>query len=223
MSADIDEADIDEIAVERALEGDTTVPLTADEQNAVWQRLEADDCSAEEIAQVLGISSKTVVRWRTGFSTPIGRKGRPGALPPKLSDVLATPVPATPEAPTPTPTPAPAPAPAPSLSLVAQALRHDSKQIRTAGQRAKEQLNKLQALIDADAGKAAARAEVARLEAQLAEAKRRLKGSVPPTPAASTPEVSGADVWAWAKKHGYHVKPGRPPKELIERYREAQS
>ncbi len=75
---------IDEMAVELAMEGDTDVPLTAKEMKAAWRRLEARNLDASEIADLLGITPRTVFCWRQGM-TPVSRPdGQPGRSPPTL-------------------------------------------------------------------------------------------------------------------------------------------
>lgn len=71
MSAD----DIDEIAVERACKGDLTVTLNRAEAADAFRRLDARGLSAQEIADRLGTTQRTVVRWRTGEGSPISRPG----------------------------------------------------------------------------------------------------------------------------------------------------
>ena len=72
---------IDEIAVNRALEGDLTVTLTEPELQHVWERLETDEYSAEEIAETLGITRRTVTRWRAAGNVMQGRTGRSAVWP----------------------------------------------------------------------------------------------------------------------------------------------
>lgn len=65
--------DVDEIAVERAVRGDKTVRLNRAEHLAAWQILERRGNSSRGIAAILGITPRTVVRWRTGEALPISR------------------------------------------------------------------------------------------------------------------------------------------------------
>jgi hypothetical protein len=57
----------DEVAVERACDGDRSVQLSPDEMAAALTILEARGLSARVIAGRLGISQRTVVRWRNGY------------------------------------------------------------------------------------------------------------------------------------------------------------
>ncbi len=66
--------DIDEVAVERACQGDRTVPLNGAELAAAFHYLTARGCSASQIAGRLGVSDRTVKRWRTGTYMPQGRR-----------------------------------------------------------------------------------------------------------------------------------------------------
>lgn len=81
--------------------------------------------------------------------------------------------------------------------LINTAKAHPSKRIQAAGDRLIDQVNKLRALIvedqekhaarrQAEAEKAAARAEVERLEKQLAAAKAKLRGPAKPKPVGKT-------------------------------------
>lgn len=63
MPAGVSETHVDEIAVERALLGER-VPLTRAEMNAAWQELERRRVTAAEIARILHVAERTVVRWR---------------------------------------------------------------------------------------------------------------------------------------------------------------
>jgi len=68
--------DVDEVAVERACKGDRTVHLNRAEMAAAIDRLERRGLSANDIAEVLGTTSRTVVRSRTGdTSLPYSRPG----------------------------------------------------------------------------------------------------------------------------------------------------
>lgn len=69
----------DEVAVERAANGDRRVPLTRQEMAAAEALLNAHGYSAAAIADRLGVTERTVVRWRTGRTTlPHGRPRTPG-------------------------------------------------------------------------------------------------------------------------------------------------
>lgn len=65
--------DVDEVAVERAVAGDKTVPLSRAEHHAAWQRLERQGKSSRQIARILGVAPRTVVRWRCGEGFPAAR------------------------------------------------------------------------------------------------------------------------------------------------------
>lgn len=58
--------DVDMIAVERRCKGDHSVPLNQAETAAAFARLEVEGHSAKEIAALLGVSQRAVVRWRAG-------------------------------------------------------------------------------------------------------------------------------------------------------------
>jgi transposase-like protein len=57
---------IDHVAVERACEGDTRVNLTDAETAESFRRLEARGMGVASIAEVLGVTHRTVSRWRAG-------------------------------------------------------------------------------------------------------------------------------------------------------------
>lgn len=60
-------ADIDEVAVERAVLGGERVPvLTIRERGVAIDNLTARGLSAREIGRQLGVADRTVVRYRTG-------------------------------------------------------------------------------------------------------------------------------------------------------------
>lgn len=61
--ATVNETDVDEQAVERALLGER-VPLTRAEMTAAWQELETRGVTAAEIARLLHVAERTVQRWR---------------------------------------------------------------------------------------------------------------------------------------------------------------
>ena len=56
--------ELDEIAIERAISGDLTVPLTRAEEAEVTRRLTAQGCSIRTIADLLGTTTRTVSRHR---------------------------------------------------------------------------------------------------------------------------------------------------------------
>lgn len=68
-----DDGIVDEVAVERACEGDLTVGLTPTEAAAVWRTLEARGLSAAAIAGRMGVDKRQIVRWRAGDVNPSGR------------------------------------------------------------------------------------------------------------------------------------------------------
>lgn len=58
--------DIDDVAVERACNGDRSIRLNRDEVAEVHRILTARGMGPTEIAEVLGVSSRSVDRWRNG-------------------------------------------------------------------------------------------------------------------------------------------------------------
>jgi hypothetical protein len=67
--------DIDLVAVERALGGESPpVQLTDAEARFAWQLIHDPDTEiyAAELADLLGVSSRTVVRWRSARRTGAG-------------------------------------------------------------------------------------------------------------------------------------------------------
>ncbi len=66
--------DIDEVAVERACQGDRTVRLNAAELAAAFRYLESRGLSVSQISARLAVSDRTVKRWRTGTYMPQGRR-----------------------------------------------------------------------------------------------------------------------------------------------------
>lgn len=110
--------------------------------------------------------------------------------------------------------------------LINTAKGHPSKRIQNAADKLLDDIGRLRDLIKADeqkhaaareaaAVKAAARAEVERLERQLAEAKAKLRGTPVKSPVSSgAVEVIAADVRAWAAANGVEcpakgIVPGR--------------
>lgn len=65
--------DVDEVAVERAVLGDRTVHLTRAELFLAFTRLDAAGHSANSIGELLGVSERSVTRWRKGQAFPKGR------------------------------------------------------------------------------------------------------------------------------------------------------
>lgn len=66
--------DVDEVAVERACHGDRTIPLNRHELAAAFRHLDQHGQSIEQIAAILGVTARTVTRWRTGQTTPVSRR-----------------------------------------------------------------------------------------------------------------------------------------------------
>lgn len=64
---------VDEIAVERACRGDRSIPLNRAEMAAAFAYLDAHGYSHRRIADVLGVTDRTVCRWRANAANPRGR------------------------------------------------------------------------------------------------------------------------------------------------------
>lgn len=65
---------VDPLAVERAANGERGIPLNRREKAAVWELLEKRGLSARQIADLLGVTPKSVTRWRSGESNPVSRR-----------------------------------------------------------------------------------------------------------------------------------------------------
>jgi hypothetical protein len=59
--------DVDEVAVQRAVSGDRTVPLNPAEMLAAFQELDRRGHTAGRIAELLGVSARSIHRWRGGY------------------------------------------------------------------------------------------------------------------------------------------------------------
>lgn len=149
---------VDEIAVERRCAGDRTVTLNRTEAAEAVRRLEGKGLSASDIGNRLGITSRSVVRWRAGVTTPISLRG-----------VTMT-----------------TPAPSPLARLLEDASGHGNARVRRLAARIESLFDDLRDLIAASGEQEKARQEVARLERQLAEAKAP-KGGKPAVVASSDP------------------------------------
>jgi len=77
-------SDVDEVAVRRFLDGDRSVHLTGAEKIEAYLLLEERGTSHRTIARMLGVSDRTVVRWRSRLpwrpqrlrsQTPAGAQG----------------------------------------------------------------------------------------------------------------------------------------------------
>jgi transcriptional regulator with XRE-family HTH domain len=146
---DLDPDFIDEIAVELRVAGDRSVALTPTEAYAAFSLLERKGMSANEISERLGVTQRTIVRWRNGHTNTIRLRGAKSMTTPTAS---------------------------PLALLLEQASGHGSKRVRGLADKIEGLLDDLRALISQDAEKEQTRQEVARLERQLAEAKAKLRG-----------------------------------------------
>lgn len=145
-----DDADyIDEIAVERRVSGNRTVALNTAEAFEAFSRLEVKGMSASEIAERLGVTQRTVVRWRNGHTDTTRLRGASTMTTPTTS---------------------------PLALLLEQASAHGNKRVRRLAEKIEGHLSDLRTLITEDADREKQRQEVARLERQLAEAKAKLHG-----------------------------------------------
>lgn len=140
---------------------------------------------------------------------------------------------------TPTFTPTPT-VPLATADLLARAEKSPKARTRNLGKRINDQLATLRELVDADdearqakqreaAAKAKARAEVKRLEAELAAAKARLNGKPAPTatPAAKPATTAGDHdpkiVRAWARDNRIPCpEKGRVPRAVVDAWRTDQ-
>lgn len=144
----------------------------------------------------------------------------------------------TPTRPAPTTTPTAstaAPRPDGIQALIATAKSHDSKRIQNAADKVLDGLGRLRTLMHEDeekhaarraaaAEKAEARAEVERLQQQLAKARAKLRGNAGPVGVgkASAAGPSAADVRAWAAENDVACPAvGRVPSAVREAYDDA--
>lgn len=109
------------------------------------------------------------------------------------------------------------PAPvAPRPPLLQAGLAHEDQRIRRAAEKAKAAIDRLSGLVREYDAKAEARAEVGRLERELAEAKAALRG---PKAKATPGGIDAKAVRAWAATQGITVPPrGRIPADVLARY-----
>ena len=102
--------------------------------------------------------------------------------------------------------------------LFGRAAASTSARIRAAGDRARQQIAALRGLLDEDARFAEARARVAHLEAELAEARKALQGAGSST-AKPRGESDAKKVRDWARKKGIAVPAkGRVPAAVFQAY-----
>jgi len=201
---------VDELAIEQALEGNTDIPLTAKEMKVAWRRLEGQNIEASEIAETLGVTPRTVFRWRQGMA-PTARPGSPSRQP------LTRPAVA--------PTPKPEPVTVATLEArIAEGMKSPVKSVQRAAERARDAVQRFVEIEREERGKAALHAEAAELERQrqLREVKAKLRGK--PTEAAPAPAASVADIRAWRQDQGiYAPVKGRLPREAVEAYEQAHA
>lgn len=202
---------VDELAIQLAVEGDTSVGLTRHEMNEAWRRLEDDgDLDVDGIASTLGVTSRTIHRWRLLGAVNRGRAGQRKGAPRKAATV--TPLTDTPQ-----------PGYAEVVTLLMQAQGSTSKRAQKLAGRITSDLDELRELMEGEAERREAAAEVERLERQLREAKARLKGKAPKeSTTAAKPEVDTKAVRRWAVSQGIPVPDrGSIKAEVVEQYRRA--
>ena len=227
------ESDVDEVAVQRAVEGDINVRLTVTELREALARLEDEGLPDETISTTLGVTRRSIVRWRASGGPTEGRLGDPQASARWSPQSRAA---ATSRGSAPAP---PSVSSLDALLQTAHRLASDAPAVKKALDRALTAIDNLKTAIDDTAVKASARAEVARLEAALTEAKARLRGS----PASPSPSTEGerarsqtivsdwnqpkqragsavpyAEVNRWLRSQGIPTGRGRPPRDLVDRY-----
>jgi Lsr2 len=109
--------------------------------------------------------------------------------------------------------------------LISEGLASTSKRVQKAASRAREAVDRLKTSLDSDRASAEARAEVDRLQRELAEAKARLRGDKPQRvsrPPRSSSDADGPTArevrqWAISNKIPCPVK-GRIPTDVMDRY-----
>ncbi len=118
-----------------------------------------------------------------------------------------------------TPTPTALPKPTPSKGVIALGLECPDAKVRRAAEKARDAVEVLRGLLAAWEDRASARADVARLEAELAAAKARLTGR-PATPStAGTSTTDNREVRAWAAEQGIACPArGRVPQAVRDAY-----
>jgi len=168
---------VDELAVEQALEGNTGIPLTAKEMKVAWRRLEGQSLEASEIAETLGVTARTVFRWRQGMA-PTARQGSPArqllARPPAAPVAQAEPVTvATLEA------------------RIAEGMKSPVKSVARAAEKARDAVQIFVEVEREERGKAALHAEAAELERKLREVKAKLRGKPADAAPAEKASVAG--------------------------------
>ena len=181
--------DVDEVAVERACMGDRTVSLNRAEAAEAFRLLDQRGLSANQIADVLGTTARTVQRWRDGDTSPITRAGAVTVdhTREKISAALQSRVPA----------------------------------VRRAATKAEAALTALDQVIAEWDAKEQALERIAELEAELAEAKAKLRGPAKPAMTKPGPGVHSL-ARAWARQQGITVpSKGLVPAEIVEAYHQA--
>jgi hypothetical protein len=194
--------------------------------------------TVDEVARHHGYPDTEKLNWAADIVEKGIESDRTAALPKGTSAPAQRPR-AVPVQPTSTPPPRQVPAPEKPDEfriLINTAKNHDRARIQKLADKILEDLAKLRGLIDQEQEafqarqreaqeKAAAKAEVDRLERELKEAKAKLRPAKKTNGATSTPdsdEPSAADVRAWATEKGIEVPSrGRLPQEIREAYDDA--
>src|SRR4051794_20279839 len=156
------EVEFDEIAVQRAIEGDVNVRLSREDLREAYRRLREEELSDGEVGDTLGVDRRTVVRWNAAGGPTTGRLGDPQASkrwPPQNDSPKSVAASGSIE------------------QLLATAEASPSGVVRRAFDKARVAIDNLRAAVEADHEKAAVRAEVERLQAELAVAKAKLRGN----------------------------------------------
>lgn len=163
--------DIDRIAVERAMNGDTTIPLNAAEHAEAYRCLAAGGLTDAAIGRTLGVRTDLVQRWRNGERDIVARRIRQE----NAMNLTSTTEDAT-------------------DALLRRAAQSESKRIRAAAVRVTDALDRLREAFAEDEGKRAARERVAKLEEELRAAKAALKGKSAAVPRSPRPAHNGDPI-----------------------------
>lgn len=204
------------IKLNMACNGDQTFPLSVAEMDYCFKRLRNDRLSVGDIAKKLGVRINDVMRWEQA-----GRalEGRP-AVAPGSAPVTTYAIPGR-DLGSAKVVNSSSNRPESIEDLLRRAKATGTPALGKLVDKVRDNVEAIRMGLEEDSAKAEARAEVARLEKELAEARARLQA------AGGAKAVKTADFSAvrkWAQEAGLPVQPtGRISKKIVDRYNEAMA